>query len=258
MLVNAETQVTVEDIQRILTEYRIGKKPLSKLLGWGETTIIRYLEGDIPTKEYAGKLQMILENPAYYYSILEGNKDLLTGVAYRKSKKAVLAKMMNTKIAVVLQYIINQYHGFLSAVDAQALLYYTQGFSLALNDTPMFKDDYMINSEGYPYLDIFRQMAVKVPSVLEIPEEALTEKEKKIIDGVLEAFSWYGKQMFSAMMNREKTFFKISRDKSNNKIISHDTIKMYFKEVSSRYGIESAEDIYRYPDKWIMDLKSEV
>ncbi len=255
---NTETQVTVGDIQKILDEYRIGKKPLSKLLGWGETTIIRYLEGDIPTKEYAGKLQMILENPSYYYTILEENKDLLTGVAYRKSKKAVLAKMMNTKINIVLQYIVNQYQGFISAVDAQALLYYVQGFSLALNDTVMFKEDYMISHEGYPYQEVFKQMSAKVPSVLDLPEGAITEKEKKIIDGVLEAFSWYGKQMFSAMMNREKTFFKISRDKSNNKIISHDTIKAYFKEVSSRYGIESAEDIYRYPDKWIMDLKSEV
>lgn len=253
-----ETQVTVEEIQKILDEYRIGKKPLSKLLGWGETTIIRYLEGDVPTKEYAGKLQMILENPSYYYTILEENKGLLTGVAYRKSKKAVLAKMMNTKINIVLQYIINQYHGYISAVDAQALLYYVQGFSLALNDTAMFKEDYMINHEGYPYLEVFKQMSIKVPSVLELPEGAITDKEKKMIDGVLEAFSWYGHQMFSAMMNREKTFFKISRDKSNNKIISHDTMKAYFKEVSSRYGIESPEDIYRYPDKWIMDLKSEV
>lgn len=255
---NTETQVTVEDIQRILDEYRIGKKPLSKLLGWGETTIIRYLEGDIPTKEYAGKLQMILESPSYYYTILEENKELLTGVAYRKSKKAVLARMMDTKINIVLQYIVNQYHGFISATDAQALLYYSQGFSLALNDMALFKEDYMINNEGYPYLDVFRQMSVKVPAVLELAEGAINDREKKIIDGVIEAFSWYGQQMFSAMMNREKTFFKISRDKSNNKIISHDTMKGYFKEVSSRYGIESAEDIYKYPDKWIMDLKSEV
>lgn len=255
---NTETQVTVKDIQRILDEYRIGKKPLSKLLGWGETTIIRYLEGDIHTKEYAGKLQMILENPSYYYAILEENKDLLTGVAYRKSKKAVLAKMMDTKINIVLQYIINQYKGYISATDAQALLYYAQGFSLALDGVPLFKDDYMINNEGYPYLNVFKQMAVKVPAVLDLAENALTEKEKNIINGVIDAFGWYGKHMFSAIMNREKTFFKISRDKMNNKIISHDTIKGYFKEVSSRYGIESAEDIYRYPDKWIMDLKSDV
>lgn len=255
---NMETQVTVKDIQKILEEYRIGKKPLSKLLGWGETTIIRYLEGDIPTKEYAGKLQMILESPSYYYSILEENKDLLTGVAYRKSRKAVLAKLLDTKINVVMQHIINQYHGFISATDAQALLYYAQGFSLALNDVALFKEDYLINNEGYPYLEVFRQMSVKVPAVLELPEGALTEKEKKIIDGVVDAFGWYGRQMFSAIMNREKTFFKISRDKMNNKIISHETMKAYFKEVSNRYGIESAEDIYRYPDKWIMDLKSEV
>lgn len=255
---NMEAQITVQDIQRVLDEYRIGKKPLSKLLGWGETTIIRYLEGDIPTKEYAGKLQMILENPAYYYTILEENKEQLTGVAYRKSKKAVLAKMLDSKINVVMQYIVNQYRGFISPADAQAILYYAQGFSLALNDAALFKDDYQINNAGYPYLSVFKRMQVRVPAVLDLPEGSLTEREKRVTDGVVEAFSWYGPKMFSAMMNREKTFFKISRDKMNNKIISHETMKAYFKEVSSRYGIETAEDIYRYPDKWIMDLKSEV
>ena len=255
---NMEAQVTVDDIRRILDEYRIGKKPLSKLLGWGETTIIRYLEGDVPTKEYAGKLQMILENPSYYYMILEENKEQLTGVAYRKSKRAVVAKLLDTKINVVVQYIINPYQGFISPTDAQALLYYVQGFSLALNDTALFKEDYQINNDGYPYLEVFRWMSVRVPSVLDLGDKSLTEKEERVIDGVIEAFSWYGTRMFSAMMNREKTFFKISRDKMNNKIISHDTMKAYFKEISSRYGIETPEDIYRYPDKWIMDLKSEV
>jgi len=255
---NTETQVTVQDIQRILNEYRIGKKPLSKLLGWGETTIIRYLEGDIPTKEYAGKLQMILNNPAYYYSVLEENKAQLTGVAYRKSRKAVLSKMLDTKINVVAQYIVNQYEGHVSALDVQALLYYAQGFSLALNDMPLFKEDYLINNEGHPYQEVFQQMSIKVPAVLELLDNTLVEREKKVVDGVVEAFSWYGTKLFSSMMNREKTFFKISRDKSNNKIISHNTMKAYFKDVSNRYGIESPEDIYRYPDKWIMNLKSEV
>lgn len=255
---NMEAQITVQDIQKILDEYRIGKKPLSKLLGWGETTIIRYLEGDIPTKEYAGKLQTILENPAYYYTVLEENKEQLTGVAYRKSRKAVLARMLDSKINVVVQYIVNKYGGLISPADAQAILYYSQAFSLALNDGALFRDDYQINNDGYPYLDVFKKMTVRVPSVLELPEGALSDKEKRMIDGVIEAFGWYGPKMFSSIMNREKTFFKISRDKMNNKIISHDTMKAYFKEVSSRYGIETPEDIYRYPDKWIMDLKSEV
>ena len=51
-LLNDEV-ITVDEIRQILESYRIGKKPLAKLLGWGETTIIRYMEGDIPTSEYS-------------------------------------------------------------------------------------------------------------------------------------------------------------------------------------------------------------
>ena len=51
--INNEGVITVDEIKQILDEYCIGKKPLAKLLGWGETTIIRYMEGDIPTNEYS-------------------------------------------------------------------------------------------------------------------------------------------------------------------------------------------------------------
>ena len=40
----------------ILRKYKIGKKPLSKLLGWGEVTITRYINGDIPSKLYSDEL----------------------------------------------------------------------------------------------------------------------------------------------------------------------------------------------------------
>ena len=62
--------ITSDEIIQILEKYRIGKKPLAKLLGWGETTIIRYIEGDIPTKEYSIKLRTLLDNPEFYYDLL--------------------------------------------------------------------------------------------------------------------------------------------------------------------------------------------
>jgi DNA-directed RNA polymerase subunit H (RpoH/RPB5) len=58
--VNYNEIISTDEIELILARYNIGKKPLAKLLGWGETTIIRYLEGDIPTLEYSNKLKSIL------------------------------------------------------------------------------------------------------------------------------------------------------------------------------------------------------
>ena len=34
-----DTNITSEEIMAILRRYNIGKKPLARLLGWGETTV---------------------------------------------------------------------------------------------------------------------------------------------------------------------------------------------------------------------------
>lgn len=72
-----DTNITSEEIMTILRRYNIGKKPLARLLGWGETTILRYIDGDVPTVEYSKKLKAILDDPEYYYEILEHNHNLI-------------------------------------------------------------------------------------------------------------------------------------------------------------------------------------
>ena len=80
--------VTKEQIEQILVSYGIGKKPLSMLLGWGETTICRYLDGDTPSEKYSNVLLNIFSDPYAYLKILEKNKANVTELAYTKSLKA--------------------------------------------------------------------------------------------------------------------------------------------------------------------------
>ncbi len=53
----SEGLISVEDIEKVLTKYSIGKRTLSLLLGWGEGTLTRYLDGDTPTKTYSDFLK---------------------------------------------------------------------------------------------------------------------------------------------------------------------------------------------------------
>ena len=48
----AEGLVSIDDIERLMKIYKIGKAPLSLALGFGEVTIPRYLEGQVPSKEF--------------------------------------------------------------------------------------------------------------------------------------------------------------------------------------------------------------
>ena len=247
--------ITTDEIKLILDRYRIGKKPLAKLLGWGETTIIRYMEGDIPTNEYSNKLKTILDDPEYYFDLLSKRKECLTGVAYKKSKKAVLSKIMASKIYAAAYYIVNRTSAEICASYIQFLLYYIQAFSLVLYDKEMFQEECIVNNEHMPYLKLFEGMKRCGIHILDMGEDFLEPEEMQLVDAVFDSFSWYGPKALQSLMNYEKSMIKISRDKYNNKIIAKDTLKYYFNEICEEYNISSLKDISRYPDKRLMEIR---
>jgi hypothetical protein len=252
----SEAIISSDEIKLILDRYRIGKKPLAKLLGWGETTIIRYMEGDIPTSEYSNKLKTILDDPEFYYDLLCKKKECLTGVAFKKSKNAVMAKIMATKIYAAAYYIVNKTCAEISACYIQYLLYYAQAFSLALYDKELFQEECGVNNDHLPYLKLYEGMRRCGVHTLEGGEEYLEPEEIELIDSVLNGFLWYGPKALSAMIAYEKSMIKISRDKFNNKIIAKENLKTYFKDILNQYQIKSLKDIYKYPDLRFPDIKN--
>ena len=84
-----EKIITTDEINNILSKYKIGKKPLSKLLGWGEITLIRYLNGDVPSRVYSDQLYNILNNEDYMNKLVEENKKLITDRAYNNVKESI-------------------------------------------------------------------------------------------------------------------------------------------------------------------------
>lgn len=255
MEIGLEAVISADEIKLILDRYRIGKKPLAKLLGWGETTIIRYMEGDVPTNEYSNKLKTILDDPEYYYDLLIRRKDCLTGVAYKKSKKAVMSKIMGSKMNAITYYVVNKNSTDLSASYIQYLLYYSQAFSLALYDKELFQEDCGVNNDHMPYLKLYEGMKRCGIHTLEGGDEYLTTEEIELVESVRDCFLWYGPKALAAMINYEKSSMKISRDKYNNKIIAKDSLKAYFKEILNQYQISSVKDIYKYPEHRILDIR---
>lgn len=247
--------ITADEIKLILDRYRIGKKPLAKLLGWGETTIIRYMEGDIPTNEYSNKLKTILDDPEYYYDLLCRKRDCLTGVAFKKSKKAVMSKIMATKIYAVAYYVVNKCGAEICPSYVQYILYYSQVFSLAFYDKELFQEECGINSEHMPFLKLFEGMRRCGIHAMEGGEEFLALEETVLIDAVMDSFFWYGPKALIAFITYEKSMMKVSRDKYNNKIIAKDALKAYFKQILVDYQIRTIKDINHYPDKKICEIK---
>lgn len=242
-----DTTITSEEIISILRRYNIGKKPLARLLGWGETTILRYIEGDIPTCEYSKRLRVILEDPEYYYEILENNQELITGVAYRKSKEAVLGIMLSSKINEVSYYIMDMSKGDISTKYLQSILYYSQVFSLVLYNKELFPDDCMVNDEYIPYEKQCKRIERRGPYIIRSNYVTLTPAEKTLIGEVYDTFSWYGPRALQEMAIYDKAGVKIARDHSNNRIFTKDSLREYYQKAFNRYNITNIKEIKRYP-----------
>ena len=89
--------VAKELISNLLEKYNIGKKPFSLLLGWGETTIIRYLDGESEPSEKYFSILNELKDPEKYLSLLNVNKNNISKVAYIKSLNAVNELLLKEK-----------------------------------------------------------------------------------------------------------------------------------------------------------------
>lgn len=87
--------ISLEEILYIMEKYNIKKRPLSKLLGWGEITFSRYCEGYIPSKQYSDILKEILYNESSYLNRLNSNKDKISKLAYKKTISAVNSIIQN-------------------------------------------------------------------------------------------------------------------------------------------------------------------
>lgn len=81
----AEGLVSIDDIERLMKIYKIGKAPFSLALGFGEVTIPRYLEGQGPSKEYSDVIKAALASSAYMKQKLMENREKLTNTAYKKA-----------------------------------------------------------------------------------------------------------------------------------------------------------------------------
>ncbi len=57
--------ISQKDILSIPEKYNVGKRNISKYLGWGEITFSRYCSGYIPTKHNSDILKEVLDNPEY-------------------------------------------------------------------------------------------------------------------------------------------------------------------------------------------------
>lgn len=135
--------ISLEKIKAIPKKHNRGKRPLSMLLGWGEIAYTRFLDGQVPSREYSDLLERIYEDPSAYYRALIQGKSRITETAFRKSEKAVDAILEgkfpdSVKIYEVSDYFCSLSESDITAMMIQKLTYYAQGFGFVFLESPLF------------------------------------------------------------------------------------------------------------------------
>lgn len=253
--------VSVEDIERLLKLYKIGKAPASYALGFGEITITRYLAGQVPSKEYSDIIKTALASPRYMKTLLVENREKVGDAAFNKAMAAATSLenlfTISDKLLSVVAYIFATLEE-VTPLMLQKLLYFVQGIYSALYDQPVFMEDCRAWVHGPVYEEIYNLFKEFKYNPIDDPrfaivggsKEVLTSEERGVIDLVLKTFGMYGGKTLERITHKEEPWL-IARKGYDDGIPSHEiitkeSIKRYFMAVNQKYSIGTEEGLREY------------
>ncbi len=256
-----EDIVSIDNIERLMKLYNIGKAPLSLALGFGEVTIQRYLSGQIPSKEYSDVIRKALSSPAFMKKKLNENKEKIAPTAYNKAMKAILqlekSFSVSDKMCKVISYLFEQLKE-VTPLTLQKLLYFIQGESYALNGKPLLYETCQAWVHGPVYPEVytmfrdFKYNPIEDArfAIFEAAEYKLDDEERRVIDLVVNTFGEYSGKTLERITHEEDPW-KLARkgladDISSNEPISMDSIKMYYTEKNAEYDFSTEEGLKNY------------
>lgn len=258
---SAEGIVLADDIEKLMKIYKIGKAPLSLALGFGEVTIHRYLEGQVPSREYSDTIHAALISPAFMRNKLSENREKITDAAYQKAFAAAVSMenlfSVSEKILIVIAYIFEKLEE-VTPLMLQKLLYFIQGFYAALHGEPIFSEDCRAWVHGPVYPEVyelfrdFRYNPIEDArfAVLEGMTGRLAEEEKRVVDLIVNTFGMYGGKVLERITHNEDPWKQARKGYGDsipsNEPLSKESMMEYYKKVNQEYGIDSEEGIRNY------------
>lgn len=241
--------ITIEEIKDILNKYRIGKRPLSVILEFGEITLTRYLDGYLPSRKNSKLLKAIKNNPELYYDYLTKNKDKISVVAFKKSKNAVEEILgiyeNDTLLEDVAEYILN-HNAETTPLVLQKLLYYVEFLYLMFCEKPLFKSDCGAWDHGPVYGKIYYLFKSYGNTPIELEERNcnLNEQLLPMVNEIIKNFGCYSGNVLSFFTHRE-TPWKLAREEKRE-TIDKSALLDYVLKVKEEYKIQCIKDIKQY------------
>ncbi|MBO5352292.1 MAG: hypothetical protein J6A77_03235 [Lachnospiraceae bacterium] len=239
-------EVTKELLKDMMERYNIGKKPLSRLLGWGDTTVMRYLDGVEPNPEFAKRIEVLAGNPWTYLEVLEQNKDKVTDTAYRKSRKAVFAEIFCDRSTEAMQYVVAQALGDIAPYRVMTVLYYAQVCSLVFRGLPLFEEEADF-SPGQPlvYPRLYGQMKQYGIRLIQPETGSFSAEEQECLKQVYQVLNGYSPNALKALLVRAKR--RIRRHlKESADHLSMEDLKNQYETAFKKAGAEAPGELKKF------------
>ena len=140
----------------------------------------------------------------------------------------------------------------------QKLLYFIQGVYSALYEKPIFEEDCRawVHGPVYPEVyELFRDFKYNPIddarfALLDGTADALTEKEKTVIDLVVNTFGMYGGKVLERITHNEDPWIEARKGYGDSipssELLPKDRIMRYYVDVDQKYGIGTEEGLKTY------------
>lgn len=245
-----------EEILEILSKYDVSQKFLSRMLGWGEITLTRYVNNNYtPNKVNSDKLRSV-KDPYVFKQIIdekmqEDNEDILKDSAYKKLVDRVIFQMEEVekkegKIYQIINWFLSQAsnENRVTHLALQKLLYFAQGWNYAINGRWLFEDECEAWVHGAVYRDVYEEFRKFKYNPLPYVEKEINVSKEELI--VLEAvkmfyFDVYTPKMLEQICHLETPYKTVRKNYDEKElsceIISKDLIKEYYQEIARKYCV---------------------
>lgn len=252
MRMKGQIMITRDQIIELPKKYAIGKRPLSRVLGWGELTYTRLLEGSMPSPQHEEELLRALGEPLTYLMLLDQAHDsgLVSDTTYEKSRKAA-QKLIDEddtaeeamKLHAVARYLCMLAKGDITPHALQLLVYYAQGHSFAFMEEPLFEQLPVAGDDGPAYEPVRAWFTFdRVQEAGAVDSEAakmpLVESERDFLGDVFSRYGVYSATKLQEMACSEAPWRKARKKaaeaggKPGDAVITAKSMKKYFTKAS--------------------------
>lgn len=150
-----------------------------------------------------------------------------------------MAKLSIFDVANYFLKIVDRESGStITPLKLQKILYYAQGYHLAMFGTPLFDEEFEAWAHGPANPDIYDKYkdykygSIDEPDV-EIPE--IDEETKRFLNEIWETFGMYDGKFLEKMTHKEEPWVKARKGYDAgevcNEIITKDSMKEFFKKI---------------------------